>query len=127
MIIGVLLSQEFQKIFIKLIESEEAVPVKLGLKVLNLKQFLEEQAKHSFELRNKIIKKYCEKDENGNPIIESGNYEIKQTPEFLSEWNDFINCKIYIPEHLKVTEEEISQLNINLTLKELQILVENLK
>lgn len=127
MFIKTLLSQEFQKTFVKLIDSDEAIPIKLGLKILNLKDYLEEQAKHGIELRNKIIRKHCEKDEEGNLKVVDGNYEINQTPEFLSEWNDFLNCEIHIPEYLKLNKEEIFQLNLNLTVKELQILIEILE
>ena len=61
--------------------------------------------------RAEIIKKYCDKDENGNPIVdENGNITIKQENE---------NFKKVVKELTKIANEHIS-INVEpLNLKEL--------
>ena len=48
---------------------------------------------------NELLERYCNKDENGNPIVVNENYDIKK--EFIDEYNNEFNDIITSDSFLK--------------------------
>lgn len=124
--IGILMSTLFQQSFVNLVNSKNKMPVALGMKILKLKRFLSEQVQDAEAIKQDIINKYAARDESGELIIKDDNYEIAESPEFVQDWSEFLSTDVEIPLNVKLTEEEFYQLNIEVTVNELQVLMDNL-
>ncbi|MBP1889876.1 hypothetical protein J2Z53_001459 [Clostridium moniliforme] len=58
--------------------SRKSLPVKVSYAIGKNIGKIESELKHYNNEREKIVEKYCEKDEEGNLKIENGNYVIKE-------------------------------------------------
>lgn len=69
--------------------SDRKLPVKVSYAIAKNISKIESELKHYNKEREKIVDKYCEKDEEGNLKIEDGNYAIKK--EEKENWNKDMN------------------------------------
>lgn len=65
--------------------SNRKLPVKVSYAIGKNISKIESELKHYNKEREKIVDKYCEKDEEGNLKIENGNYVIKENE--IENWN----------------------------------------
>ena len=65
--------------------SNRKLPVKVSYAIGKNISKIESELKHYNKEREKIVDKYCEKDEEGNFKIENGNYVIKENE--IENWN----------------------------------------
>ena len=92
------------------------VKVSTGFKINKISKILLEEVKEIDVAKMKIVEAYCEKDEDGKPRIENGNYKI--LPEFIdqatTELNDLFDVQldVNIP---KIKLSEIEDLKISMT------------
>lgn len=124
--ISVLMSDEFKESFFALIGSKGKIPIPIAMKILNLKRYLEEKGQDAETLRNDFIERFGKRKEDGELISINGHYEITISEESQSAWNDFNMAKIDIPVDFKISEEEFSKLNIEVTVSQLQLLLETI-
>lgn len=87
------------------------LPSGLSYALIKNKRALKEELECIFEQRNSIIKKYCKKDENGEPVTDNegraefeGEGELRATEEYAS----FLDSEIEI-DIKKVGFEEIEK------------------
>ena len=120
-----LISEDFREGFFALV-SEKKIPISIAMRILKLKRVLEQHGQDSESLRQVIIEKHSLKDNEGNPLYSDGGYKINNTPEFRKEWEEYLNLEWEIPVDLLMKESEFSQLNIEVTVNQLQALIENL-
>lgn len=61
-------------------------PSAIGFRTKRLVEVLSKQAQTFYELRNKLIDKYAEKDEKGEPKLKKGTQELVIPDEHLQEF-----------------------------------------
>jgi len=124
--IGILISPVFQQSFVNFIQAKGSMPIASAMKFLKLKRFLSDYGQDSETIKQRIIEKFAVRDSDGNVKVVDGNYEVTQSPEFIQEWTEFLNTEVEIPSNLRISEEEFTKMNIEVTVNELQLLIENL-
>jgi len=87
--------------------SGKSLPVKVSYAIGKNIGKIESELKHYNKEREKIVDKYCEKDEEGNLKIEDGNYVIKEGEK--ENWNkdmkDLQDIEVEIDAHTFKLEE----------------------
>ena len=105
--------------------AEKPMPVKLAAKILRLAENLQKENEIIEKQRRLIIEKYADKDEQGELIINSeGNVSFKEqktAEEAQNELNELANLEVEIIDR-GITEDELAQANIQLTLSQLMVL-----
>lgn len=105
--------------------AEKPMKISLAAKFLRLSDDLQKENNYINKQRKDILTKYGAKDENGELIVNDGNVKIEdesleKVQEDLIELSNF---EVEIPDRM-ITEEELENNNIELTLKQLAILKE---
>ena len=107
--------------------SEKSLPIKLAIKMLRLADDLDKENNFISTQRQKIIEKYGKKDENGQLIIEENGIIKFETNEKAQkaqeELNELANLEIDIVDR-QITEEELENANVEITMNQLMILKE---
>lgn len=100
--------------------AEKPMKVSLAAKFLRLSDDLRRESNYVDKQRKDIIIKYAEKDENDNPVIENDNVKIKEGSyqEAQNELNELSDFEVDIPDRM-ITEEELDQSNLQLTISQL--------
>ncbi len=105
--------------------AEKPMPVSLAAKMLRLAEDLQKENEIIEKQRRLIIEKYADKDEQGELIINNeGNVSFKEqktAEEAQNELNELANLEVEIIDR-KITEEDLVNSNIQLTLGQLSIL-----
>ena len=103
--------------------SEKPMKVSLAAKLLRLSNDLTEETKLIEKQRNDLLERYGRKDQDGKLIIENGkiSFEDKDIEKIQNEFNELSNLEIEIPNR-NITEEEIENSGLELTLNQLSIL-----
>ena len=105
--------------------AEKPMPVRLAAKLLRLVEDLQKENEIIEKQRRLIIEKYADKDEKGEVIISNeGNVSFKENKtaeEAQNELNELANLEVEIIDR-KITEEELINSNIQLTLGQLSVL-----
>ena len=102
---------------------EKEIPIKIAYKLMKLLKQLEDENKFFIDKRNELLKKYSQKDDNGNiKQIDEGNgkvgiqLEIDKIEEFNNKLKDLVDIEISI-DFEKVKIEELG--DIKITIKDL--------
>ena len=106
--------------------SEKPMKVSLTAKLLRLSYDLQKENEIIEKQRRDILTKYCDKDENGQPIIdENGNVTFNNgnVDEVQKELNELSNIEVDIIDR-NITEQELENNNLELTINEFA-LIEN--
>ena len=106
--------------------SEKPMKVSLTAKLLRLSYDLQKENEIIEKQRRDILTKYCDKDENGQPIIdENGNVTFNNgnIDEVQKELNELSNIEVDIIDR-NITEQELENNNLELTINEFA-LIEN--
>lgn len=105
--------------------AEKPMPVSLAAKLLRLVEDLQKENEIIEKQRRLIIEKYADKDEKGEVIINNegnvGFKESKTAEEAQNELNELANLEVEIIDR-GITEEELINSNIQLTLGQLSVL-----
>ena len=104
--------------------SEKPMPVSLAAKLLRLAEDLLKENDIIEKQRRLIIEKYADKDEQGQLIIKEGNVSFKEkenAEKAQQELDELANLEIDITDR-KITEEDLINANLQLTLNQLNIL-----
>jgi ArsR family metal-binding transcriptional regulator len=105
--------------------AEKPMPVSLAAKLLRLVENLQKENEIIEKQRRLIIEKYADKDEKGEVIISNeGNVSFKENKtaeEAQNELNELANLEVEIIDR-GITEEELINSNIQLTLGQLSVL-----
>lgn len=84
---------------------EKNIPVKIGFAINKNIALLNSSARAYEEERKKILDKYGEKDENGNPKVIDGEFAIKDHEQYSKELGDLLGIENDIPVHTLPIEE----------------------
>ena len=106
--------------------SEKPMKVSLTAKLLRLSYDLQKENEIIEKQRRDILTKYCDKDENGQPMIdENGNVTFNNgnIDEVQKELNELSNIEVDIIDR-NITEQELENNNLELTINEFA-LIEN--
>lgn len=103
--------------------SEKPMKVSLAAKLLRLTDDLRRESEFIEKQRKNIIEKYGKKDEFGELIIKDGivNFEGNNAELVQNELNELSELEIEITDRF-ITEEELEQNNIELTISQFNIL-----
>lgn len=103
--------------------SEKPMKVSLAAKLLRLIDDLRKESEFIEKQRKSIIEKYGKKDEFGELIIKDGivNFEGNNAELVQNELNELSELEIEITDRF-ITEEELEQNNIELTINQFNIL-----
>jgi len=92
---------------------EEGVSANNYFKVKKLFAKMVEDAKLFEETRLNMCKKYSEKDKDGNPVMENGNFKIANIEQFNKEMQELINNEVeYEFEPIPISEAGEVKLNL---------------
>ena len=113
---------EFQKLYMEL--KDRSMPFKTARKFSKLFNKLEEEIVFYQENFKKLVDKYSEKDEEGNPVLLDDGQGIKIKEDLITECNmkvdELNNLDVEITD-IKFNEEELE--NLNLTIGEVSFLI----
>lgn len=104
--------------------SEKPLPVSLAAKMLRLANDLTKENEIIEKQRRSILEKYADKDEQGELIINNGNVSFKNNENLQiaqKELDELANLEIEITDR-KITEEELINANLQLSLNQLATL-----
>lgn len=103
--------------------SEKPMKVSLAAKLLRLTDDLRKESEYIEKQRKSIIEKYGKKDEFGELIIEdnSVHFEGENAQLVQNELNELSEFEVDIIDR-NITEEELNQSNIELTINQYSIL-----
>lgn len=75
----------------------EAIPARLALKFVRIARVLDGHVGDFNKVRESIINKHCEKDEDGNPIIVDGNkYSIPDMEGYYIESQELLSEEVEV-------------------------------
>jgi len=74
----------------------EKLPVKAAYSFGKLARAIQKEFEIFEESRKKLIDRYCARDENGKPIIESNIYKMADEAAFGKEFNELANIEVEI-------------------------------
>lgn len=105
--------------------SEKPMKISLAAKFLRLADDLQKENTFIEKQRNEILKKYGDKDENEELVIENGSIKFSgENIELVQQdLNELSNLEIEITDRM-ITEEELEQSNLELTITQLAALQE---
>lgn len=89
--------------------SNRKLPVKVSYAIAKNISKIESELKHYNKEREKIVDKYCERDEEDNLKIENGNYVIKENE--VEHWNKDMNDLQEIVVEIDVHKFKLDLLN----------------
>lgn len=98
--------------------------VTLAAKLLRLADDLTKENEIIEKQRRLILEKYADKDENGQLIVENGNVNFKEKENLQAaqkELDELANLEVDIKDR-EITEEELINANLEITLNQLVIL-----
>lgn len=104
--------------------AEKPMKVTLAAKLLRLADDLTKENEIIEKQRRLILEKYADKDENGQLIVENGNVNFKEKENLQAaqkELDELANLEVDIKDR-EITEEELINANLEITLNQLAIL-----
>ena len=112
MLLSQILSPEFKRTFGKICNA--TLPAKGLWKVKRMAGWLVEQEKPYDEARMDLCKRYCLKDEHGEPIMKDNHFQgLTDSKEFLKEHGELIKSELEPKIKFHFEEIEAAQLNAN--------------
>lgn len=105
--------------------AEKPMKVSLAAKFLRLIDDLQKENNYIDKQRREIILKYCEKNENGEPIIQEDNviFSPGNTIIVQKELQELSDVEVDIIDR-NITEKDLAESNLELTIKQMLILKE---
>lgn len=107
--------------------TEKTMPIKLAAKMLRLADDLTKENEFINKQKRQIIEKYGEKDENDQLIFnEDGSVKFKDVEDMnkaQNELNELADLDVEITDR-EITEEELENANVEVSMKQLVILKE---
>ena len=107
--------------------TEKMMPIKLAAKMLRLADDLTKENEFINIQKRQIVEKYGEKDENGQLIFnEDGSVKFKDVEDMnkaQNELNELADLDVEITDR-EITEEELENANVEISMKQLVILKE---
>ena len=103
--------------------AEKPMKISLTAKFLRLIDDLQKENSYIDKQRRDIILKYCDKNENGEPIIidEVVNFSPENTEKAQKELQELGEFEVEIQDR-NITEEDLENSNIELSIKQMSIL-----
>jgi len=112
MLLSQIVNPQFKSTFGKLCNSP--LPAKGLWKVKRMAGWLVEQEKPYDEARVELCKRYCLKDEKGEPIMKDNRFQgLEDNAEFLKEHADLLNSEIEVKVKFHFEEIEAAKLTAN--------------
>lgn len=87
---------------------KKQLPIKVGFAINKNLAMMETVAKAYEEERAKILEKYCEKDENGQPVKNEGEYMLADREGYAKGINELLDIETDFAVHT-VTLEDIEK------------------
>ena len=107
--------------------TEKTMPIKLAAKMLRLADDLTKENEFINIQKRQIVEKYGEKDGNGQLIFnEDGSVKFKDVEDMnkaQNELNELADLDVEITDR-EITEEELENANVEISMKQLVILKE---
>jgi hypothetical protein len=93
MLLSQLVNPQFKATFGKI--ASAALPAKGLWKVKRMAGWLAEQEKPYEEARLELCKRYCEKDEKGEPVLKDNRFQgLENNSEFLKEHEELLKSEV---------------------------------
>lgn len=104
--------------------AEKPMPVNLAAKMLRLAEDLNKENTLIEKQRRLILEKYADKDDSGELIVNDGNVSFKDNINLAAaqqELDELANLDVEIIDR-NITEQELIEANLQLTISQLAIL-----
>lgn len=91
--------------------SDKRLPVKISYAIAKNAQTLQKEAELIEKERIKLLEQYAEKDEDGNPKTDGGNYVLGDNMEkYTEEYKEYLDTDVEVDIH-KFPETELDKLD----------------